>query len=78
MAATTHSIEVNASLREVYNQWTQFEEFPRFMEGIEQVRQEGEKRRAEIYEEPAGVLVRFESPHPLRVHPQAQFMAQSD
>jgi len=44
MAATTHSIEVNAPLRAVYNQWTQFEEFPRFMEGIEEVRQEGEKQ----------------------------------
>jgi uncharacterized protein (TIGR02271 family) len=44
MAATTHSIEVNAPLRAVYNQWTQFEEFPRFMEGVEEVRQEGEKR----------------------------------
>jgi uncharacterized protein (TIGR02271 family) len=44
MAATTHSIEVNAPLRAVYNQWTQFEEFPLFMEGVEQVRQEGEKR----------------------------------
>ncbi len=44
MAATTHSIEVNAPLRAVYNQWTQFEEFPRFMEGVEAVHQEGEKR----------------------------------
>src|SRR6201987_118880 len=44
MAATTHSIEVNAPLRAVYNQWTQFEEFPLFMEGVEQVLQEGEKR----------------------------------
>lgn len=43
MAATTHSIEVNAPLRAVYNQWTQFEEFPHFMEGVEEVRQEGEK-----------------------------------
>lgn len=33
------SIEVQAPLREVYDQWTQFEEFPRFMEGVEQVRQ---------------------------------------
>jgi uncharacterized membrane protein len=40
MGATTHSIEVNAPLRAVYNQWTQFEEFPRFMEGVEEVRQE--------------------------------------
>jgi uncharacterized protein (TIGR02271 family) len=44
MGATTHSIEVNAPLRAVYNQWTQFEEFPRFMEGVEEVRQEGDKR----------------------------------
>ncbi|MBV9275049.1 MAG: DUF2382 domain-containing protein [Verrucomicrobia bacterium] len=44
MAATTHSVEVNAPLHTVYNQWTQFEEFPQFMEGIEEVRQEGEKR----------------------------------
>ena len=44
MSTTTHSIEVNAPLRAVYNQWAQFKEFPRFMEGIEQVRQEAEKR----------------------------------
>ncbi|HYZ73065.1 MAG TPA: SRPBCC family protein, partial [Chthoniobacterales bacterium] len=43
-AATTHSVEVNAPLHSVYNQWTQFEEFPNFMEGVEEVRQEGEKR----------------------------------
>ncbi len=32
-------IDVSAPLRTVYNQWTQFEEFPRFMEGVEEVRQ---------------------------------------
>jgi uncharacterized protein (TIGR02271 family) len=42
--ATTHSVEVNAPLHSVYNQWTQFEEFPSFMEGVEEVRQEGDKR----------------------------------
>ena len=31
-------------LRVVYNQWTQFEEFPAFMEGVEEVRQEDERR----------------------------------
>lgn len=41
MGSTTHSIDVNASLTAVYNQWTQFEEFPRFMEGVVEVRQEG-------------------------------------
>jgi len=44
MGSSNHSIEVNAPLRAVYNQWTQFEEFPRFMEGVEEVRQEGDKR----------------------------------
>ena len=43
MGATTHSIEVNAPLRAVYNQWAQFKEFPRFMEGVDEVRQEGPK-----------------------------------
>jgi uncharacterized membrane protein len=38
------SIEVEAPLSTVYNQWTQFEEFPEFMDGIEQVTQIDEKR----------------------------------
>ena len=38
------SIEVNAPIEAVYNQWTQFEEFPRFMKGLEQVRQLDDKR----------------------------------
>jgi uncharacterized membrane protein len=33
------TIEVDAPLRAVYNQWTQFEEFPRFMEGVKEVEQ---------------------------------------
>ena len=33
------SIEVACPVRTVYNQWTQFEEFPRFMEGVESVQQ---------------------------------------
>jgi hypothetical protein len=39
MGATTHSIDVSAPLTVVYNQWTQFEEFPRFMEGVIEIRQ---------------------------------------
>ena len=31
------SIEVDAPVTKVYKQWTQFEEFPRFMAGVEQV-----------------------------------------
>jgi uncharacterized membrane protein len=33
------AIEVRAPVRAVYNQWTQFEEFPRFMTGVKEVRQ---------------------------------------
>jgi uncharacterized membrane protein len=39
MATVEKSIEVNLPVRTVYNQWTQVEEFPRFMDGIEEVRQ---------------------------------------
>src|SRR5262245_14915879 len=33
------SIDINVPVRTAYNQWTQFEEFPRFMEGVESVKQ---------------------------------------
>jgi uncharacterized membrane protein len=33
------SIEVQAPVNQAYNQWTQFEEFPKFMEGIQSVQQ---------------------------------------
>ena len=39
MARVEESIEVNVPLSTAYNQWTQFEEFPRFMEGVESVTQ---------------------------------------
>ena len=33
------SVEVSVPVRTAYNQWTQFEDFPQFMEGVEEVRQ---------------------------------------
>jgi uncharacterized membrane protein len=39
MAQVTESVDVQVPLQTVYNQWTQFEEFPKFMEGVEEVRQ---------------------------------------
>jgi len=39
METIEKSIEVKAPIRAVYNQWTQFEEFPHFMEGVEEVHQ---------------------------------------
>jgi uncharacterized membrane protein len=44
MHTIEESIEVDAPIRNVYNQWTQFEEFPRFMDGVQQVRQLDDKR----------------------------------
>jgi uncharacterized membrane protein len=43
MADVNATVDVNQPLRTVYNQWTQFEEFPNFMEGIEEVIQVDEK-----------------------------------
>jgi uncharacterized membrane protein len=37
MTTVEKTIEVNEPVRTVYNQWTQFEEFPNFMEGVEKV-----------------------------------------
>ena len=51
MASIEESIEVNVPIRVAYNQWTQFEEFPRFMEGVKEVRQLDDKHlhwKAEI------------------------------
>jgi uncharacterized membrane protein len=39
MASVVESIDVNVPLSTAYNQWTQFEEFPRFMEGVKSVTQ---------------------------------------
>ena len=39
MSAIEESIEVEVPISTACNQWTQFEEFPRFVEGVEEVRQ---------------------------------------
>jgi uncharacterized membrane protein len=39
MASVVESIDVNVPLNTAYNQWTQFEEFPQFMEGVKSVTQ---------------------------------------
>jgi uncharacterized membrane protein len=44
MASIEKSIEVDVPIRTAYNQWTQFEEFPQFMEGVKSVRQLDDKR----------------------------------
>ena len=46
MSTIEQSIDVNVPVRTAYDQWTQFEEFPRFMEGVREVRQLDDKRLA--------------------------------
>lgn len=51
MASVKESVDVNVPVRTAYNQWTQFEDFPSFMEGVKEVKQLDEKRlfwRAEV------------------------------
>ncbi len=43
MAQIEKSIDVKVPVRTAYNQWTQFEEFPQFMEGVESIKQMGDK-----------------------------------
>ena len=44
MDTLSHTVEVEAPVNVTYNQWTQFEDFPRFMEGVESVTQLDDKR----------------------------------
>jgi uncharacterized membrane protein len=39
MSTIEQSIDVDVPVRTAYDQWTQFEEFPKFMEGVEEIRQ---------------------------------------
>jgi uncharacterized membrane protein len=39
METVEKSIDVHVPVSTAYNQWTQFEDFPRFMEGVREVRQ---------------------------------------
>ncbi len=39
MATVEQTVEVNVPVRVAYDQWTQFEDFPQFMDGVESVTQ---------------------------------------
>ncbi|SFF59002.1 Polyketide cyclase / dehydrase and lipid transport [Actinacidiphila alni] len=41
MSAVEESVEVDVPVTTAYNQWTQFEEFPQFMDGVERIEQRG-------------------------------------
>jgi uncharacterized membrane protein len=40
MSTITDSIDVDVDVTTAYNQWTQFEDFPAFMEGVERIDQQ--------------------------------------
>jgi uncharacterized membrane protein len=44
MASVTKSIDVHVPISTVYNQWTQFETFPEFMGGVDQITQLDDRR----------------------------------
>ena len=39
MGTVTESVDVNVDVSTAYNQWTQFEDFPRFMSNVERIEQ---------------------------------------
>ncbi|MEV0253656.1 SRPBCC family protein [Streptomyces sp. NPDC050732] len=43
MSQVEESVEVNVPVRAAYNQWTQFETFPEFMEGVQRIEQRTDK-----------------------------------
>ena len=43
MSRIIEEIEVDVPVRIAYDQWTQFESFPKFMEGVERVQQKDDK-----------------------------------
>jgi uncharacterized membrane protein len=44
MKTIEESIEIEVPVTTAYNQWTQFESFPQFMDGIKRVEQQGDSR----------------------------------
>ena len=44
LTTVRETVDVRIPVRTAYDQWTQFEEFPHFMEGVEQVTQQGDTR----------------------------------
>ena len=42
MSTVSKSVDVDVPVSTAYNQWTQFESFPHFMDGVESITQEGD------------------------------------
>jgi uncharacterized membrane protein len=88
MATIEKSIDVQVPVSTAYGQWTQFEEFPRFMEGVVSVRQiddshvrwvaevGGERKEwdAEIVEQEPDRVIAWRSTDGLHNHGRVEFM----
>src|SRR5580765_4817028 len=63
MSTIEKSIEVNVPEYTAYAQWTRFEEFPQFMEGVKEVKRNGKRLhwKAEIAEETADQRIAWRS-----------------
>jgi uncharacterized membrane protein len=44
MTRVQHTIDVNVPVRTAYDQWTQFEDFPQFMDNVKSVKQLDDRR----------------------------------
>ncbi|MFJ6197727.1 SRPBCC family protein [Micromonospora sp. NPDC092111] len=60
MSGVIEHVDVSVPVRTAYDQWTQFEEFPHFMEGVQEVRQLSE-RMTHWTVEIAGVTREFDA-----------------
>ena len=63
MSHVTESVDVAVPVSTAYNQWTQFEEFPKFMEAVKTVRQLDDTHlewEAENLVEKAGAVLGFD------------------
>ena len=60
MASYEHGIEIDVPAETAYNQWTQFEDFPMFMEGVMDVRQDSDTMTHWVVEV-AGVRREFDA-----------------
>jgi hypothetical protein len=62
MSTVKEAVDIEVPVRIAYNQWTQFEEFPNFMEGVEEVRQLDERQPLDDLTTMGGVITSLAGP----------------
>ena len=60
MSTVTESVDVDVTITTAYDQWTQFESFPQFMDGVEEIRQIDDTRNHWVIKV-AGVTREFDA-----------------